>query len=277
MALGEVAGLAGAGGAASSMMPWGMAISGGLGLVNSILGANASEDAARAQAEAQERALAFAQQKYQDAQTNLSPYMQTGQAANQRLGDLVAGMQQPGFDYQQKPFSFDEFSDPGAQYQMQQAIQAINASSLAKGGLGGGALKALNTEVQNMGNTAFQGSFNRYMDTSKMLNDQAQQKYARNTGWQNNVLDRNAGLATAGQNAAAGLGGLGQQTAQLGSGLISDAGNARAQGALGRAGSWIGGLGQMGEGLSSGLGFLSGGGGLGGQLGDFWNSSAGVA
>lgn len=248
MDYGQVVGSAGQGAAAGSAAgPWGALIGGGLGLAGGLMGAQAASDAAAAQARANREALEFAQRQFDTTRGNLSPFLETGVQANQRLGDLVAGMQQPGFDYQQKPFEFDEYKDPGAQYAIDQAMQALNASSLAKGGMGGGAIKAMTTQAANLGLGAYQGSFGRWMDTSNMLNNQAQQKYGRDLGWQSNVLDRNTQLSGAGQNAAAGLGGFAGANASLGSGLLSNIGGAEAAGKLMGTNALITGLGQFGK------------------------------
>jgi len=268
----------GAGGATSGallgskLMPgWGTAIGGvlggGLGMLGGLMGSNAAEDAAAQAAEGQRQALEFAKQQYAQGREDLNPYMQAGGDAVGRLGG-IAGQAQPGFDYQQQEFSFDKNSDPGAQYLMSEIAKSINASSLAKGGMGGGLLKSLNTEMGNQANTAYQGAFGRHMATSQMLNDQAQQKYGRNLGWQQNQFGQQKGIADMGQGSAMGLAGMGQQLGQYGGNQLAGMGANRAAGTMGSNASMMGGVSSFANQLAQGLGGMFGGGGgaAGGQL-----------
>lgn len=223
------------GGTAGAMTgnPYAALISGGVGLLGGMMGSDASNTAAEQAAQAQQQALQFAQQKYDQGRTDLAPYMATGTNANSQLGGLIAGMKQPGFDYQQTPFSFDKWSDPGALNLMQDATRAINASALAKGGVGGGLAKAVGTEVGNIGNQAYQGAFDRWLKNSAQGFEQAQSAYHRNADWQNNQIDQTRQTAQAGQGAAMGLAGMGQQMGQYGGNMIAGAGQSRAAGTLG--------------------------------------------
>ena len=191
-----------------------------------------ASDASQQAADEQRAALAESQRQFAQTQQNLAPFLQAGQ---QRVGGLgaIADQAQPGFNYQQQPFSFDKFSDPGAQYLMQQATQAINASALAKGGMGGGLAKSIATENGNIANTAYQGAFDRWLKSSAQGYGQAQGQYDRNMSFQQNKFGQNAQIAGMGQNAAAGLGGLGMQQSELGAGLHQGIGGALAAGTMG--------------------------------------------
>jgi len=235
----------------------GLLVQGGTSLLGGILGQNASERAASQAAEAQRQALDFQKQMYGEGQTNLAPYIAQGAQA---VGNLqgIAGQAQPGFGYKQDEFSFSKDSDPGAQYLMQQAAQAINASALAKGGMGGGLAKSLNTEIGNQSNTAFQGAYGRWMARSQMLNDQEQQKYGRNLGWQQNQFGQQAHIADLGQGAASGLAGFGSRLGETGGDRISGAGQYQAAGTMSGNNAMTQGL--MGAGSALGR-YLQGSGG----------------
>lgn len=212
-------------------------ITGGLGigsnLLQGIMGAKAADKAASQAAQAQREALALSGRMYDETNQRLAPWVQTGQQANQRLAGLVSGMQQPGFDYQQKDFNFNVHQDPGAAYTMAEAVKALNASSLAKGGMGGGALKALNEMTQGIAQQNYQGAWNRYMDESKMRYGQASDKYGRAREFQQGQIGNEMGLANAGRESAMGLGNFGQAQGQFGAGLLSGIGQNQAAGTLG--------------------------------------------
>lgn len=227
-------------------------------LIGGLISGNAAKDAGAAQAAAAERAAALQERRYQETKAMMSPWLQTGEEANQRLGGLVAGMTQPGWNYQQPDFQFDKYKDPGAQYIMQQAMQAMNASSLARGGVGGGAAKAMQTQAADLSNTGYQSAFDRYMKKSAMDYGQEADKYARNLGWQNNVLDRNQALSAQGVGAGQAIGGFGANAAWRAGDYIGAGGDARAAGIMGAGNAQAGIASGLGQGIASGLGYLSG-------------------
>lgn len=212
-------------------------IIGGLGVGSNLLqglsGSTAAEKAAQQAADAQRAALALSGRMYDETNARLSPWMQSGQQANERLSGLVAGMQQPGFNYQQPGFDFNVHQDPGANYTMSEAIKALNASSLAKGGMGGGALKAINEMTQGIAQQNYQGAWNRYMDKSKMDYGQASDQYGRAREFQQGQIGNEMGLANAGREAATGLGNFGQSQGQFGAGLMTGIGQNQAAGTMG--------------------------------------------
>lgn len=233
-------------------------------LIGNIIAGGGAKDAAAAQAAATERAAALQERRYQETKDSMAPWLQTGQQANERLGGLVEGMQQPGWNYQQPDFQFDKFKDQDAGRIMQQAMQAMNASSLSRGGVGGGALKAMQTQAADLGNIANVSAFDRYMQTSKMNYGQEADKYTRNVGWQNNVLDRNQALSAQGVGAGQAIGGFGAGAADRAGQYIGMGGDARASGIMGNANAMAGIASGLGQGISSGLGYFAGSGGAGG-------------
>ena len=242
----------------ASLGPWGALAGGALGLAGGLYSGSQADSAGNQAAEAQLAAQKYAEQQYQQGRTDLAPYMSAGTGALGVMGQ-IAGQSQPGFNYQQPDFSFDKYKDPGSQYLMQEAVKAINASSLAKGGMGGGLVKSINTEIGNQANTAYQGAFNRYMGDSQMRNDQAQQKYGRDLGWQQNQFGQQSQIAGMGQGAAQGLAGIGSQLGQYGGNMIAGAGANRASGTLNNAGAIVGGVNSFANQLMKGLGGFSGG------------------
>lgn len=231
----------------------------GLGVAGNIAGsliqANAARAAAAAQREAIARGIAESNKYYDRGVAGFDPYAKAGGAAVGQLPGMIAGMEQPEYGYQQKEFDFKGHQDPGAEYALQEAAKALNASSIAKGAMGGGALKAMATEQNNLAQTAYRGAWDRWLDESKLKQGQAENAYARDYGWQNNQIEKTAGLASMGQQAA------GSQATLLGAqaaGQVApytNMGGASAAGTLGAAnatGAGINGtLGALGAGMGS--------------------------
>ena len=199
----DTAGGAVAGGEAAG--PWGALIGGGLGLANGIMGAMSSDSAASAAAAKEEQAIEYQKQIQNQSTSNLQPTIQAGNEALQQYQKQLGSVQQPGFNYQQQPFNYDQNSDPGTQFQIAQAAKAIGNSALAKGMVGGGTADALAQREQEIGGTAYQGAYNRYMGQSEMGYNQAQGQYTRNSDWLNNLMNRYGGLAQSGAQAGTAL------------------------------------------------------------------------
>ena len=226
----------------------------GTSLLGGMIGSQGSNEAAAAQAKALQDAIDYQKGVYGDTKANLTPWVNQGQSALGSLASLVGGMRQPGFSYQQQPFSFDPNTDKGAQYAMDQATQAINASSLAKGGMGGGVAKAINADRTNNALMNYNNKFNQWMGESGMRYGQAEGQYNRDVDWQRGMAGLYGGMASSGQQAAQGLGSL----ANVGAGALANTygslGSAQGGGALGSANAWGGSLNQIGTGLSKLIG-----------------------
>lgn len=255
MALEAIAGGAAAGTAAGP--GYGTLIGAGIGALGSlaggIIGAKASDAASARQARALEAALAFQKQRYAEAQANLDPYIKTG---TQALGDyagLVQGMVQPDYTYEQKPFEFSIGSDPGAQYAMQQAAQAINASSLARGAVGGGAAKSLQSAIQNKAMESFGQGFERWRGESQLRQGQADNAYNRANEYQLNKIKATGAVAGAGQSAAESLSGTGTQASTNIGNTLGSLGSAQAAGAAGYGNALAQGISGLASGLGSGI------------------------
>ena len=238
---------------------YGALIGAGLGLAQGVMGANAASKAAKAQEDAANRALVLNEQRYGESQGNFDPYIRTGQAAL----DKYAGMldtKQPEYTYTQPEFNFNTHSDPGAQYRMAQASKAIQNSALARGMTGGGAITSLAEKNQEMAGQAYADAFGRYKDMSTINSTLANNKYARDTGWLNNIMDRYSNIATGGQNAAAQLASTGTGNAAAMSNLYTNLGDAAAQGIVGGQSALNTGISQLAQGIGQYYGGGSGNG-----------------
>lgn len=232
-----------------------MAASAAAQLAGSLIGANASSDAAAAAAAQEQKALDFQKQQWATTQGNIQPYLTSGQQGLNSYQSKINSASQPEFNYKLPSFNFSTYSDPGAQYQMQQATAALNNSSLAKGLGGGGALKALMAKNQEMAGTAYQGAYDRYLKQNQQDYGYANDQYNRNMNWQNTDIGRQKDLMTQGASMASGLGQLGQNAANSISQGYGNIGASQAGGIAGAGNAWNQGLTGLTNTVGKGLGY----------------------
>jgi len=242
-------------------MPFGVAL--GLGaagsIANGIIGSNAANSAASAQRAAANQASQTEMSMFNTAQTDLQPWMQGGNNALaslqkmlgigpggggatspllQMLGIGANGQSTGGIN----PTNFQ--GSPGYQYQLNQNMNAVTNSAAARGGLGGNALKQLQSTGQGLAN----------QDWSQYLSQ-------LNTGWQG-LVGNLTGLSGQGMSAAGDIGNAAMKTgAEVGGNQIG-AGNATAGGTIGSANAISGSINDFLKNLTTGA---NGPGGLGGN------------
>lgn len=224
-------------------------IGAGVGAYSSISSANSEQKAAKSANQLQ-------QDMFNQTTANEAPYLAAGGSALSALQTgLGLGPGGNGVGSLNAPFTLANFQQsPGYNFQMQQGENAILNNRSALGGVySGNTLKALNQFGQGVANQDYWNAYNAYTQSQN-------QRFGQ--------LDTIAG---AGQNAAAGLGGLGAQVGQsIGQNIIG-AGNAQAAGTVG-----------LGQALSSGVNGLANnsqlsyllGGSSGGSLGSVLNAGA---
>jgi hypothetical protein len=191
-------------------MPWGAAVGGALsaggGILTGILGGNASAKAAQAQADAAQKALQFQQGVYSNAQTNLNPFIQSGNTSLTSLMGLL-GLGGTGQNATANS-AFQAFTqNPSYQFPLQQGNLALNRQLASSGLSGSGA--ALKDATQYNQGYASQGL--------------------------NSYLSQLLGLSQQGQGAAGALAGYGNTAAGNVSNLETYTGNAQGNGILGQA------------------------------------------
>lgn len=198
----------GAGTGASVGGGWGALIGGGIGLASGIAQAVGASSAADSAAAAQQRALEIEQAQRAQNTANAAPWLSAGTDALAKYRSMAAGLQQPGFNYQQPDFNFNTYTDPGANYAMQSAMQEINESGLARGAVGGGTIKAIANQVNDIAQNNYANSFQKYLAKSNLSQGQAESQYNRNLdftklglGLQQNISDN--GLQATGALASA--------------------------------------------------------------------------
>jgi hypothetical protein len=203
-----------------------------------IISSNASKSAAQTQADAANNATAANNAALQQ-QTELSaPYRAAGTTAVNQL----SAMTQPGgaatqnFNY--APFDYNQNTDPGTQFRLEQGLKAMNATAAARGGLiSGNALKAGQDYGQAQGSQEYSNAFNRYLTNYS----NAQNTFQLN---RNNLLSPLQFLSGQGQAAAAGQAANIGNTAASNAALSTGAANAQAAGQIGSANAYTNAVGQ---------------------------------
>jgi len=207
-------------------------------VVGGYLTSQASKSAAQTQADAANRAT-DAQAAALERQLELQkPFTTAGTTAVNQLSKMT----QPGGaatkEFAYAPFSYNQYTDPGTQFRVQQGLNAMNATAAARGGLiSGNALKAGQDYGQAQGSQEYGAAFNRYLQNYA----NAQNTFQMN---RNNLLDPLKFLTNIGQagasNQAANVGSFGSSQAAN----ITGAANAQAAGQIGSANAYANAIGQ---------------------------------
>lgn len=88
-----------------------------------------------------------------------NPYLANGANASTTLSEMFA----PGGEGNKTFTSADMEADSGYQFRIDKAVQALQRSAAARGGvMGGAALKSLNREVQGVASSEYDAAFNRF-------------------------------------------------------------------------------------------------------------------
>jgi len=238
----------GIGSALSSLLPTsalGQAalFSGGTGLLSSLIGANASQNAANTQAQAAQNAINLQQQMFNTQNAQLAPNRAAGYNALNQLQSNLAGpytqydaqgnpigtAQGTGyFTNQMTPSDYANYMSPYYQFGLNQGLgQAGNIANATGGRIGGNALQGLNQYAQNYAQSGAQQAFQNYQSQ------------------RTNIYNTLAGIAGLGQQAQGTTANLAANTAQSQSNLGVGSAAAQAAGQIGQANAYTGGLGNL--------------------------------
>lgn len=180
-------------------------------VASGLLGASSAKSAAKAQTKAADAQAQVQREMYEQTREDLSPWRESGQTANQAANAMLGLGAAPTVDGQQ--WSFE--TSPGYTFNLQQGMNALDASAATRGGLLSGAtLKAAQEYGAGLAS-------NEYWNTYNAL----------------------AGQSTVGQNAAAQTGSAAGQAASGISNALANAGNATAAGYTGTANALSGAMG----------------------------------
>lgn len=206
----------------------GAAAIGGLGSVASgVIGSNAANQAANAQASSADKSLALQAAMYAQGREDQMPWMNAGRTAlNSYMGELGlsdearAGTFRSGFQ-----------QTPGYQFSLRQGERGVT-NNLAALGMknSGAALKALTDYRMGMANQEY-GTY----------------------------MDRLSGASVGGQTTAGNQANLGANAANSMGASMMDAGTARASGYVGGANAWTNALSGVANNAGGALGWLGGG------------------
>jgi hypothetical protein len=194
-----------------------------------LLGAAASKSAAKTQAGAAAQAAELQRTQFEQTREDQAPYRQAGYnalAEMQRTAGNVPGAFKFGAgDYQ---------ADPGYAFRLSEGQKALDRQAAARGGLiSGGALKAAQRYGQEMGSQEFGNAYNRALTG-----------YNTGVASENQLYNRQAGLAGIGQTATNLVGQAGQNYATNAGNALGAAGQAAASGYMGMANAASQGVGQ---------------------------------
>src|SRR5579862_3058487 len=140
----------------------------GSSLFSGILGSNAAQDAAGQQVSAENHALNFQNQIWNQEQANIAPWLSSGQTSIAALmkalgnGSFGAGSN-PTFT---APTLAEAQQTPGYQFAAQQGSKGILEGAAAAGGaISGGTLKALDQFNTGLADTTYNDVFSRSLST----------------------------------------------------------------------------------------------------------------
>ena len=191
----------------------------------------AAKISADARKEAQEKNIDFQREIFEQQREDARPWREVGEQA---LGELQQGVTEGRFTPGE--FNFDFKESPGYQYRRDEALDAVESSSAARGTLQSGAnQQALMREASGMASQEYGNEFQR-----------AVQSYGLEQGRLSDQYNQRASLAQVGQTANQGIRGsrsamaqrVGRSTQATGQAIAQGAqqtGNALAQGARGAA------------------------------------------
>lgn len=178
-------------------------------ILGGIMGSSSAKKAAKAQEQASQAAIAEQRRQYDQARTDLMPWLLAGNSALNQLQQLNSG-------------NFDSFqSSPDYAYARDQMQQGVERGAAARGSLYSGGSQ---------------------VDLANAMNGIASQNYG-------NYYNRLAQLAGVGQSTATNLGSMGQATASNIGNAQMAAGNARASGYTNSNNAWQSALGGIAGGV----------------------------
>jgi hypothetical protein len=192
------------------------------------VGLYSANKAAKTQAGAAAQAADVQQQQFEQTRADQAPYREAGYNALAELqrtaGNVPGAFKFGAGDYQ---------ADPGYAFRLSEGQKALDRQAAARGGLiSGGALKAAQRYGQEMGSQEFGNAYNRALTN-----------YNTGVASENQLYNRQAGLAGIGQTSANVVGQAGQNYATNVGNLMTGSGAAQAAGYVGQANAITGGVG----------------------------------
>lgn len=210
-------------------------VSAAAGLAGSAISSSASQSAANTQAQAANNAAGLQWQQFQQLQQNLQPYMNLGSGSIGNLQTALGNLGNMHFNFDPTEQSLQQ--TPGYQFTLNQGLNTVNNQLAAKGlNLSGAQAKGIANYTTGLADTTYQQQY-----------QNALQNFMTNYGVSSDQYNRLSGLVGVGENAAAGVGNAGLQTAANAGNLLTSGANASAAGTVGSANAISGGLSSLGN------------------------------
>ena len=129
-----------------------------------------------------------------------SPYTQMGATAAGNWQNSVNNRQQAQTAQVQNttPTGTQAWLDPSANYSTDQANRAMQASAIAKGGVGGGMARALSNNANKMAMTNWNNAANQQLTANNQNFNQANTNYLNNTNYQQQQIENQANMTNIG-------------------------------------------------------------------------------
>lgn len=218
-----------------------------LQLGGNLIGGYYSDKASERQAKSAQEALNFKKMVWNEAKQQYEPFIEAGSRGLTGYEDRISNLTAPAYEYSKKNFDLTNWKDPGYQFRIDQANQAINAAA-AKGGynLSPGVSKALQTRGQDMASQEYQNSFNRYQTQEAMDKKIADDNYARQMGFKTQDIANYKDLTGLGLQGIQGTYGASQG---IGDSILQQ-GQAEAFGDTSKANMWTNTSQMLGKGFS---------------------------
>lgn len=215
-------------------------------LVSGIAGYYSAKKAREAQRKALEEGRGYVTDAYNKGVDYQKPYSKNSESDYNRFRNDIQGGQYDiqSEEYNDKPFQYDQYSDPSTQFRMQQGTNAINTNAAARGsGLSGATLKALAKYGSDLGSQEYGNAYNRYNQDRGFGYNKFQDSYNRRAAETGNRYNRALGIVNTGLNATNNLSNLASNYGSQMSNLSMQGGNSQAAGIMAQ-GQAIGNFGQ---------------------------------
>jgi hypothetical protein len=226
------------------------------GIAGSAMQSSAAGDAAQTQADAANRASDLQWQQFQQMRQSLQPYMDLGQSKVRDINYMLgSGLLNPQFQFNPTMEQLEQ--TPGYQFTLNQGLNTLNNQMAAKGlNLSGAQARGIADYTTGLASQTYQQQY-----------QNALQNFLTNYNVNTDQYNRLSGLVGMGENAAAGVGNAGLQTASNAGNFLTSGANALAAGRIGGANAIAGGIGSAAQGgLLYGLMSNQAGAGAGGGI-----------
>lgn len=140
------------------------------------------------------------QQGQQVANQAYSPYTQAGATGISGETNAIQNRQQATGPTvtNSNPNDVSQYLNPSAAYSTNQSNKAIQSAGIAGGAVGGGMLKALSNNANQLAQTNYNNAYSQMLNSNNQNFNQQQQQYTNNNDYQQQQISNYTGLANQG-------------------------------------------------------------------------------